>query len=106
MEKSVINKRWVEEVSKHSDIYTVHKLYEVYPDEKIDVEKGKKLVEAHGDMVLQFPIQWFSFPSLLKKWLNEVLTYGWAFGTNGGNKLKNRKVALAVTAGIKESDYC
>ena len=57
-------------------------------------------------MVLQFPIQWFSCPSLLKKWLDEVLTYGWAFGSNGENKLKNRKVALAVTAGIKESDYC
>ncbi|PYI50303.1 NAD(P)H-dependent oxidoreductase [Paenibacillus flagellatus] len=41
----------------------------------------------------------------LRKWLDDVLTYGWAYGSKGGDKLKNRKVALGVTAGIQKEDY-
>lgn len=37
--------------------------------------------------------------------MDEVFDYGWAYGSNGGDKLKNRKVALAVSAGIRSSDY-
>lgn len=105
IETSTINRRWVEELKKYPEKYTVHELYKNYPDEHINVEKEQKLVEAHGDLVLQFPIHWFNCPPLLKKWLDDVFTYGWAYGSNGGDKLKNRKVALAVSAGIKKEDY-
>ncbi|MDQ0061373.1 NAD(P)H-dependent oxidoreductase [Paenibacillus harenae] len=105
MESSVINKRWVEELKKHPEKYTVHELHKVYPDGNLDVGYEQKLVESHGNLVLQFPIFWFNCPPLLKKWLDDVLTYGWAYGSQGGDKLKNRNVALAVSAGIKKEDY-
>lgn len=60
------------------------------------------MVESPSNHVLQFPIYWFNCPPLLKKWLDNVLTYGWAHGSNGGDKLKNRKAALAVSAGSKK----
>ncbi|XEC95957.1 NAD(P)H-dependent oxidoreductase [Paenibacillus tarimensis] len=104
IETSVINKRWVEELKKYPEKYTVHELCKVYPDGNIDVEKEQKLVESHGNLVLQFPIFWFNCPPLLKKWLDDVFTYGWAYGSNG-DQLKNRKAALAVSAGIKKEDY-
>ncbi|OZB98952.1 NAD(P)H-dependent oxidoreductase [Paenibacillus sp. XY044] len=105
IETSVINKRWVEELLKYPEKYTVHELYKTYPDGNIDVEKEQQLVESHDRLVLQFPIQWFNCPPLLKQWLDEVLAYGWAYGSNGGDKLKSRKVALGVSAGIKKADY-
>jgi putative NADPH-quinone reductase len=105
METSTVNKRWVEELKKYPERYTVHELYKVYPTENIDVEKERQLIESHDNLVLQFPIQWFNSPSLLKKWMDEVFGYGWAYGSNGGDKLKDRKVALAVSAGIRTSDY-
>ncbi|NEW06898.1 NAD(P)H-dependent oxidoreductase [Paenibacillus sp. SYP-B3998] len=105
IETSVINKRWVEELKKYPEKYTVHELHKAYPDGNIDVEKEQKLVELHSNLVLQFPIYWFNCPPLLKKWLDDVLTYGWAYGSNGGDKLKNRKTALAVSVGIKKEDY-
>ncbi|OAB29622.1 NAD(P)H oxidoreductase [Paenibacillus macquariensis subsp. defensor] len=105
IETSVINNQWVEELKKHPEKYTVHELHTAYPDGNIDVEKEQKLVELHGNLVLQFPIYWFNCPPLLKKWLDDVLTYEWAYGSNGGDKLKNRKVALAVSAGIRKEDY-
>lgn len=40
-----------------------------------------------------------------KKWFDDVLAYGWAYGSNGGDKLKNRRVALSVSAGIQKEDY-
>ena len=104
LETSVVNKRWVEELKKYPEKYTVHELYKVYPDENIDVEKEQKLVEKHGNLVFQFPVYWFNCPPLLKKWLDDVFLYGWAYGSKG-DKLKNRKVALGISAGIKNVDY-
>lgn len=33
------------------------------------------------------------------------MIYGWSYGKNGGDKLQNRKITLAVSAGIREKDY-
>lgn len=104
IEASVVNKKWVEELKKHPEKYTVHELHSEYPDGNIDIAREQKLIEEHGDLVLQFPIYWFNCPPLLKKWLDEVFLYGWAYGSKG-DKLKNRKIALGVTAGIKQEDY-
>ncbi|QYR22273.1 NAD(P)H-dependent oxidoreductase [Paenibacillus sp. sptzw28] len=104
LETSAINKRWVEELRKYPEKYTVHELSKAYPDGNIDVAKEQKLVESHGNLIFQFPIYWFNCPPLLKKWFDDVLAYGWAYGSSG-DKLKNRKVALGVTAGIKKEDY-
>jgi putative NADPH-quinone reductase len=105
LETSVINKRWVEELKQYPEKYTVHELYKVYPDGNIDVQKEQQLIESHSNLIFQFPIYWFNCPPLLKKWLDEVFAYGWAYGSNGGDKLKKRKVGLAVSAGIKKEDY-
>ncbi|WP_312692583.1 NAD(P)H-dependent oxidoreductase [Caproiciproducens sp.] len=101
-ESSVVNKRWVEELKKHPEHYAVHELHTVYPDGNIDVKEEQKLVESHGNLILQFPVIWSNCPYLLKKWLDVVLIHGWAYGLDGGGKLAGRKVALAVTAVIKE----
>ncbi len=102
---SVINKRWVEELSKYPNRYTVYDLYSCYPDEKIDVEQQQRLVESHDKIIFQFPFYWLSCPPLFKKWLDEVLTHGWAYGSNSGYKLSGKKIALAITAAAEEADY-
>ncbi|MFC3773747.1 NAD(P)H-dependent oxidoreductase [Paenibacillus sp. GCM10012303] len=104
IESSVIHKRWAKELMLHPAKYTVHELHQAYPDGNLDVEREQMLVESHGNLVLQFPIYWFSCPPLVKKWLDEVLTYGWAYGSNG-DKMRNRKVALGVSTGVKKEDY-
>ena len=105
MKDSVINQRWVDELNKFPEKYTIHDLYAVYPDEKIDVLKEQELIELYDKIIFQFPFYWFSSPPLLKKWLDEVLTYGWAYGSKSGYKVGGKKVALAVTAGVNEEDY-
>jgi putative NADPH-quinone reductase len=95
MANSVVNKRWLEELRRYPERYTVHELHQAYPDWQIDVAQEQRLIEAHDNIVLQFPIFWFSSPPLLKKWLDDVLTYGWAYGSRSGYKMQNKKLALA-----------
>ncbi|MDC7954479.1 NAD(P)H-dependent oxidoreductase [Fusobacterium simiae] len=104
LKDSKVNKIWLKEAEKYSDKFTIHNLYELYPNEVIDVEKEQKIIEKHNSLVLQFPIYWFNCPPLMKKWLDEIFTEGWAYGKNG-NKLLNRNIGLAVTAGIDEKNY-
>jgi putative NADPH-quinone reductase len=103
IEGSVVNRTWLEELRKHPDI-TVHELYKQYPDEKIDIEREQRLCEEHERIVWQFPFYWYSSPPLLKKWEDEVLTHGWAYGSNG-NKLHSKELILAVTTGSAKERY-
>ena len=104
IENSMVNQCWLNELKKHPDQFTVHELYKAYPDGRINIEAEQRLVEQHESLVLQFPVYWFNCPPMLKQWLDEVFLYGWAYGSTG-DKLKNKKIALAVTAGIELVDY-
>lgn len=97
------NRRLTEEMEKQANV-TVHRVYEAYPDEKIDVAAEQRLLEEHDRIVLQFPFYWYSTPSLLKKWEDAILAYGWAYGSNG-DKLKGKELLIAVTTGGAKESY-
>ena len=101
---SSVNRRWIEEISKYPDKYVVHQLHEAYPDERIDVLYEQRLIEQFDKIVFQFPYYWFNCPALFKKWLDEVLTHGWAYGSKSGYKLAGKKVALAISLGVDEHE--
>lgn len=105
MQDSVINRRWMEELERYPEKFYVHELYREYPDEKIDVEKEQKLIEQYDRIVFQFPFYWFNVPSMMKKWLDEVLTHGWAYGSKSGFKMGGKKIALAISVGVKLEEY-
>ncbi|MFF2479702.1 NAD(P)H-dependent oxidoreductase [Paenibacillus sp. NPDC058071] len=102
MEASNWHKSWVKELQKHDDI-TIHELYKTYPDENIDISKEQQLIESHDRIIFQYPIFWYSTPSLLKKWFDSVLQYGWAFGPEG-TKTAGKEIGVATsTFGTAES---
>ncbi|WP_231623895.1 NAD(P)H-dependent oxidoreductase [Neisseria sp. 83E34] len=101
---STVNSRWIHELEKYPETFTIHQLYQSYPDGHIDKLFEQKLIESHMNIVLQFPVYWFSSPPLLKQWQDEVLTYGWAYGVHG-DKLRDKKMGLAVSTGITAQDY-
>jgi putative NADPH-quinone reductase len=105
LESSKINKRWIQELKKSPDSVIVHDLHATYPNLEIDVQKEQLLLESADKVILQFPFYWFNCPPFLKKWIDDVLAHGWAYGKNSAYKLAGKKIALAVTAGIKEEDY-
>lgn len=105
IDSSAVNKRWIEALQKFPEKFDVHQLYKIYPDEKIDVPAEQQLVEQYEKIVFQFPFYWFSSPPLFKKWLDEVLTHGWAFGSKSGFKVAGKKIALAISLGADEYEY-
>ena len=105
IKNSAANKRWIEELNKFPDKYAVHQLHETYPDEKIDVPAEQKLMEQYDKIVFQFPYYWFNCPFLLKKWLDDVLVHGWAYGSKSGYKVAGKKIALAMSVGVDEHEY-
>ena len=82
----------------------IQDLYSSYPDYAIDVAKEQAALTKATLVVLLHPIQWYSMPALQKLWLDEVLSYGWAYG-EGGTMLKGKDLWLVATTGSPESSY-
>lgn len=82
----------------------VRDLYELYPDFIIDVEAEQQALLQAQRIVLQFPLFWYSAPALLKQWLDEVLTHGFAFG-EGGTALEGKTLSCAVSTGGGAAAY-
>lgn len=97
------NKALAHELGSYDHI-RFHNLYEQYPDWNIDVEKEQQLLLANDRVVLQFPVFWYSTPPLLKKWFDDVFTFGWAYGP-GGTQLQGKEFLAAVTTGGTEKQY-
>ncbi len=100
---SRVNQRLIQQVRNHPEI-TVHELYSSYPDWIIDVPREQELLETHDRIVFQFPLYWYSTPPLLKKWQDDVLTYGWAYGSQG-KKLRGKELLVATSIGGRQEVY-
>lgn len=82
----------------------VRELYALYPDYLVDVQAEQQALAAADLIVWMHPIQWYSMPALMKLWLDEVLTYGWAYGRSG-QALRGKDVWLVASTGGPESSY-
>ena len=102
LDKSTVNRLWVERLSTEANV-TVRNIYELYPDGKIDVAAEQAALSAHDRLVFQHPFYWYSIPPLMKQWLDDVLTYGWAYGDK--QALKGKELMVAVTTGGGEEFY-
>lgn len=79
-------------------------LYRDYPRFDIDVNVEQKRLLAHDVIVFQFPLFWYSTPSIVKEWEDLVLEHGFAYG-GGGDKLSGKQFMLAVTGAGPEDAY-
>lgn len=55
-------------------------------------------------IVLQYPLFWYSAPSLLQRYLEETFQHGFSHGKTG-DKLKGKKLVLSFTSGALASAY-
>ncbi|XP_046565077.1 ribosyldihydronicotinamide dehydrogenase [quinone]-like [Haliotis rubra] len=74
-------------------------------DIKVEMEKLKR-----ADLVIfQFPLYWFSYPAILKGWIDRVYVMGFAYG--GGKlfsdgPLKGKRGMLSFTTGGTGAAFC
>jgi len=78
----------------------------LYPDGRIDGDAEVARLLAAERIVLQFPVQWYSTPPLLKAWQDAVLTrmFYIHYETEGA-KLAARPLLIAATAGNVPEAY-
>lgn len=82
----------------------------LYPEGRLDM-LGDGAVEAErllsaDRIVLQFPVQWYSTPPLLKAWMDAVLTrMYYVFHETEGSRLEGRPILVTATAGNVPEAY-
>ena len=82
----------------------VRDIYALYPDYLIDIDAEQAALARARLVVWQHPIHWYSMPALMKLWIDEVLSFGWAYGP-GGTALKGKDLWLAASTGGPDDSY-
>jgi glutathione-regulated potassium-efflux system ancillary protein KefF len=103
MEQSRAN-RTLMQAARTLPAVEVRDLYALYPDYLIDIEAEQAALARATLVVWQHPIQWYSMPPLMKLWVDEVLTFGWAYGP-GGRALRGKDLWLVASTGGPENSY-
>jgi glutathione-regulated potassium-efflux system ancillary protein KefF len=79
-------------------------LYRLYPDYLIDVAAEQAQLAQARLVVWLHPVHWYSMPPLMKLWLDEVFSFGWAYGP-GGHALQGKDLWLVASTGGPEDSY-
>lgn len=103
-QNSVMNKRVLEILKEKLPSAEFDQLDILYPNYQIDVEAEQNKLLKADTIVIESPIYWYSFTSLIRRWMEEVLTPGWAYGYKG-EALKGKNIILSLTAGGSEKMY-
>ncbi|MEM9045412.1 MAG: NAD(P)H-dependent oxidoreductase [Pseudomonadota bacterium] len=101
---SRVNRIWRDQIQCSGKVAPSRDLYVKYPNFEIDVAHELELSLAHDPIVLQLPFYWYSATPLLKKWLDDVLTYGFAYGCAGG-ELHGKDLQLIMSVGGQPKYY-
>ena len=104
LKDSFANKIIVEKLKTLCPGIEIDNIYEKYPDGKFDVKaEQEKLLQA-DTIILAFPMYWFKSPYLLSKWVEDVFTHGFAYGTNA-YKLEGKKMIVSMTTGGNADEF-
>ncbi|MBC7001070.1 NAD(P)H-dependent oxidoreductase [Photobacterium sp. BZF1] len=104
LNESYTNTVILESLQQGLDSVEVRRLDSLYPDYQIDVEAEQQALLGADVVVLQFPFYWYSMPALLKKYIDDVFSYNFAYGSKG-DKLKGKDFILSFTIGGPEESY-
>nr|WP_236946467.1 NAD(P)H-dependent oxidoreductase [Kosakonia radicincitans] len=68
------------------------------------MDHQKDAYDGVDRVIFMYPTHWFNLTPNLKSYLNEVWSYGWAFGPEG-HALKNKEMMVVTSAGAAEQMY-
>lgn len=95
---SVANKTILEQIETLLPESRAVYLDRLYPDFKIDTAAEQARLLWADIIVLQFPVYWFSMPSLLHRWMEETFLHGFSHGRTG-DKLRRKTLVISYTTG-------
>ena len=101
---SFANRKIIEKLQKLIPQAEFDLLDKLYPDYRIDVKKEQKKLIKADVIVLQFPTFWYSCPSIMRRWFEDVLVYGFSHGSTG-KALAGKKLLASFTTGSPAELY-
>ena len=96
----------LQQVAEAHDKVTVRHLDQLYGTDSnaFDIAAEQQAHEAADRIIYLYPTHWFNTTPMLKAYLNQVWTYGWAFGPEG-KALQGKELQIVTTAGASEFTY-
>ncbi|WCP66153.1 NAD(P)H-dependent oxidoreductase [Vibrio tubiashii] len=104
LESSYTNKVILQQLTQDVESIDVRRLDTLYADYQIDVEAEQKALLDAQVVILQFPFYWYSVPALMKKWIDDVFSFNFAYGPEG-DKLKGKDFIISTTIGGPAESY-
>jgi glutathione-regulated potassium-efflux system ancillary protein KefG len=98
LEKSKTNSSWKKALETAQNV-TIRS----HETGEFDVEAERAALLKADRIIFQHPLYWYAAPWMLKKWLEEVMGYGFAFGT--AYQLEGKEWMHVVSCGGNESAY-
>jgi putative NADPH-quinone reductase len=102
LSKSRCNKMLIESC-KDKDFITINNIYDKYPNFDINVAEEQILLSSHDRIIFQFPFYWYSSPAMCKEYIDKVLTYNWAYGSQ--KALTGKEFMVCITTGGPSEAY-
>jgi len=93
---STANCRILNKLSETNLDLNIRRLDQTNKGFNVDVAVEQEALLDADLVVLQTPMYWYSVPALLKNWIDQVFTYGFAYGKTG-NKLKGKGFMMSMT---------
>lgn len=102
-QRSIAGKALLAAVSDLPEL-TIRSLYDLYPDFSIDAAAERAHLTQARLVIWQHPLYWYGAPALLKLWMEEVLSSGWAYGA-GGTALAGKECLWVTSTGDTPQGY-
>ncbi len=104
IKESLANKAVIEQLKATYPSMVTHDLCNMYPDYNINSKQEQEALKKADIIILQFPFYWYSVPAILKKWIDDVFEFNFAFGPEG-DKLEGKDFLISVTVGGPQESY-
>lgn len=82
LKNSVANATILDSIAKILPTAKIRKLDELNKNGEFNVNDEQDAILWADVIVWQMPFYWYSMPSLMKKWLDDVFLHGFAHGSN------------------------
>lgn len=103
---SFVNRNLIEKlISSKPENLVIRDISKTCINNRFNVEDEQSCLLDSERIIFQFPLYWYSYPAILKKWIDEIFTPGFAYGRKGtelGTKLIGKQFSTIVSVGGTE----
>ena len=91
-------------LAEKSGIQSIFLNEHISSDGTFPVTEMQRQLESFSTIIIHAPVYWYSTPALVKSWVDQMLTQGWAFPSER-SRLRGKRIAMSLTVGADMGTY-